>query len=1474
MKQKVCKAFILFMAIVLCQLSVAKAEQNPSLRIGPASEVQLSIPRRAIEASTEQEDSSVRLGASTAGDFVWRDLNFNGQIDPDEPGIDGILVQIYLDDGDAIFESTGEEADTLLAEMVTGDNEETPDIEAGWYDFDIDFGLPVPYWIHIPDANFEAGNPLERFGLTSGNTIYPIPALLIETQPIADRNDFDFGFALVSLDLTTTLYQGHDGGTSCEGEALVESVISGAPLTYCFKVTNTGESHLIDLEISDSDLGISLEDMSLPDGSNPLESNALAPSETVLYYYEATTAGSLLNTTTATATASEPNGNEFSRIPRPTDEDTAQVTIQEPGIRLEKTVYLGHNSGANCAGEELIVNATDAQVTYCFQIYNTGGTYLDTIIIDDPTLGINQTEMVLLSGETPVAPAATLTYYYQTTIQGDATNTATVTANPTDATGNDLPNLSEQQDSDTAQVDEISPDIEIQKTVYLGHNSGSTCQGGESVIGENGAAITYCFAITNQGDTFLNEISIDDVELEVTQADITLLSGAQPLAPNDTLVYYYESIIVGDLNSPAIASGKPTDESGILLPGVASPMDQDSASIDSFGPGIRLDKTVYIGHDSGSSCDGASAITAPSGSDLTYCFRVTNVGDSYLTKIIVADPQLNLDQQTMTFLTGTISATSTVPLTPDGMLLYYYETTLNSAIENRAITTGNPTDSDGTVLLGIGKPVDDDTATVSLTLGSISGIVWADLDRDGTIGPNEAGIPGVTIRLNTGVSTLTDEDGRYLFENLPDGTYSIIEFDPEGYVSSSDADGGIDNLISGVQVTNGGHVTEQDFFDALPNGSIAGTVWNDSDYSGSLGADEVGIPGVAVTLSSGTLSAPVTMMTDAKGEYLFSDVPAGVYTVTTTNLPTYKSTGDVDGANDDLIMLSVGYGENVAEQDFFDGIVGSISGAIFTDLDNNGVQDANEPGIPNAIVTLNGAISATTDEEGHYTFEGVEPGQYTLAVETGQGGTQTTVNTLIIIVGPGQVVTNANSGFGNPMSIGNRIWLDDGASIGIADNGLFDGDEQGISGVVIHLLDEMRSPILGIDGEPLTTSSDADGYYLFDNLDPGNYLVWIHPENFQEGGALSHLRSSVTTEADSNSDIDSDDNGLDEVTLTSLGISSNLVTLVSQNEPATESDLGTGANGSAADTDSNLTIDFGFATYLSLGNRVWLDNGVGAGQAENGQLDGAEEGIFGVLLTLLSPVGAVVRDQNDLPKQTTTDATGYYLFDDLFPGDYIIRIDPLNFQDNNALAGLTSSVSTEVDPNVDGDSNDNGLPETLPLINGIRSGIINLSLGQEVLREQDADGGSGNASDENSNLTVDFGFFVVVGSPEDPKAVTLISFTTTREEDSILIQWETSSEVDTYGFHLYRTEDQSVPTEPNGTSDAQFEPVRITQEYILGQGPNGGVYRFRDYDIEKGVEYIYHLSETEVNGRVNSVDSVATFIRDTTNAIFLPLIQN
>ncbi len=83
-----------------------------------------------------------------------------------------------------------------------------------------------------------------------------------------------------------------------------------------------------------------------------------------------------------------------------------------------------------------------------------------------------------------------------------------------------------------------------------------------------------------------------------------------------------------------------------------------------------------------------------------------------------------------------------------------------------------------------------DTVTVNFgdfggeVYGTLHGYVYLDNDGSGYRSSGEEGLPNVKLRVSTGDSTLTNAMGYYKF-TLPPGTYSLTEFDPEGYTSTT-----------------------------------------------------------------------------------------------------------------------------------------------------------------------------------------------------------------------------------------------------------------------------------------------------------------------------------------------------------------------------------------------------------------------------------------------------------------------------------------------------------------------------------------------------------------------------------------------------------------------------------------------------------------------------------------------------------------
>ena len=78
-----------------------------------------------------------------------------------------------------------------------------------------------------------------------------------------------------------------------------------------------------------------------------------------------------------------------------------------------------------------------------------------------------------------------------------------------------------------------------------------------------------------------------------------------------------------------------------------------------------------------------------------------------------------------------------------------------------------------------------DAEAACSTPGSIGDFVWNDLNRNGKQESGEPGLAGVAIKLtlpnNTFVNTVTDNNGKYTFQNLAAGTYKLSFTPPVGF---------------------------------------------------------------------------------------------------------------------------------------------------------------------------------------------------------------------------------------------------------------------------------------------------------------------------------------------------------------------------------------------------------------------------------------------------------------------------------------------------------------------------------------------------------------------------------------------------------------------------------------------------------------------------------------------------------------------
>ncbi|NJL59039.1 MAG: hypothetical protein HC887_04690 [Desulfobacteraceae bacterium] len=332
------------------------------------------------------------------------------------------------------------------------------------------------------------------------------------------------------------------------------------------------------------------------------------------------------------------------------------------------------------------------------------------------------------------------------------------------------------------------------------------------------------------------------------------------------------------------------------------------------------------------------------------------------------------------------------------------------------------------------------------------------------------------------------------------------------------------------------------------------------------------------------------------------------------------------------------------------------------------------------------------------------------------------------------------------MSLGDLVWNDNGLGGGVANNGIKDDTEPGIAGVEVWLLDSSGVPIPDVAGNPIKTITGSNGKYLFTGLNPGDYKVRIAASNFNGTGVLVAYRSTTdqagfdTPNNDKNEN--QDENGIDPVapnTPATSGITSGTVTLALGTEPPNNAPpLTTSTTDSDNDANSNLTIDFGFYAPVSIGNQVWFDaNG-------DGKKDATEPPIAGVTVKLYKSDGTLATDLNGNPAIQITDAQGYN-FTNLLPGTYYVEIPASNWQTGGVFGtgglypGAYGSPGSGGDNQVNNDDNGNN-DGAAAIASGVRSGNISLNSGSEPKSEDAQE----TTPDNNSDLTIDFGFYTPV----------------------------------------------------------------------------------------------------------------------------------
>jgi uncharacterized repeat protein (TIGR01451 family) len=507
-----------------------------------------------------------------------------------------------------------------------------------------------------------------NLGTVTATPAFPGGAAIPGLGAVSDTDPAFVQVVRPGLDLVKT------ANAAPDGQPLY--VTAGSAVVYTFRVTNTGDTWLASISVTDDKLGAV--------GTIP---GPLAPGASAsLFRTNLSVLASVTNIGTASGLPVQATGASLG-LPAVVDTDPAVALLVAPSVTLVKTAGIAPDGGIHYV-------VANTPVVYAYRVVNSGSTHLTGITVTDDKLG----PVGVIPG--PLAPGAT-NYLYDTNvgIVASVTNIGTVTATPSSAGGQPL-GVASVQDTDDAVVQLVRPEIHMHKAATAPETGPVHVPDGSVHYTTPGSNVLYVYHMHNYGDTALTNITVTDDKLGFI--------GVIPFLATNRAGYLFATnfnftnyvLNVGTVTgTPAFASGAP-------IPGLAPVTHSDTAVADVSVPGVRVIKTA------GNAKDGDVLFVLP-GSNVVYTYEITVTGDAGLTNVIVTDDKLGL--------VGVLPG----PLLP-GSTNYLYATNLNvrGNITNIVVVTGYPTN-------GLPPVQDDHPAVVQVVSPGVSIVKTAGATPDG-----------------------------------------------------------------------------------------------------------------------------------------------------------------------------------------------------------------------------------------------------------------------------------------------------------------------------------------------------------------------------------------------------------------------------------------------------------------------------------------------------------------------------------------------------------------------------------------------------------------------------------------------------------------------------------------------------------------------------------------------------------------------
>jgi uncharacterized repeat protein (TIGR01451 family) len=373
-----------------------------------------------------------------------------------------------------------------------------------------------------------------------------------------------------------------------------------------------------------------------------------------------------------------------------------------------------------------------ATIVYTFTVSNAGPDSATGVVVTDSKAGT----ATYVSGDTDgdgkldvgETWAFTASYTVLDTDPDPLPNTATVSSSTPDP----IPSNNQASWS----VDIIHPEIDVRKTA-------------DKTMAHVGDTITYTINVSNpSADTIMTKVSVVDTLLGDISGDFSV--SLAPLAFQTKT--YTHTVASGDAD-PLENTVTVKYKDALNTEKTAS----DSESVDILHPAIDVTKN-------------ANKAKAYTGETVTYTIAVVNTGDCILYNVMVTDTWLG------PIWSGTLAVGQSQTFTP-----------------TYTVKAGDPDPLVNTVS-GSGKDIqgkevtDSAAATVDL-IAKICGYKFNDANDNGIWDAGETPVGGIKIELwfagSKIAETTTGSDGKYCFNELNAGTYTIKEILPTNRINTT-----------------------------------------------------------------------------------------------------------------------------------------------------------------------------------------------------------------------------------------------------------------------------------------------------------------------------------------------------------------------------------------------------------------------------------------------------------------------------------------------------------------------------------------------------------------------------------------------------------------------------------------------------------------------------------------------------------------